>query len=78
MQPTAIILVSIKLNQQVVTFYLQFLARGDTASSKNRNFQSNTQQYAVAEQAIKCYTGTDAKTSKSKTPETNSKVLPNL
>ena len=27
---------------------------------------------------LKCYTGTGAKTSKTKTPETNFKVLPNL
>ena len=50
-QPKAIILIFFKLNQQVVIFYLQFFARGDAASRKNSNFQSNSQQYAVVEQA---------------------------
>ena len=52
-QAKATILAFIKPSHQAKIFYLQFLARVDAASSKNRNFQSNTQQYAVAEQATK-------------------------
>ena len=35
-----------------MTFYLQYWQGGYAASSKNRNFQSNTQQYAIVGQAI--------------------------
>ena len=38
---------------------------------KHSNMQFQSKQ-------LKCYTGTGAKTSKTKTPETNCKVLPNL
>ena len=51
MQPKAITLAFTKLNQQAIAFCLQFLARGDAASSKNNNFQSSTQHYTVVEQA---------------------------
>ena len=49
MQPKAITQISIKPNQQVMTFFLQILARGDASSVKS-NFQGDTQQYIVAEQ----------------------------
>ena len=52
MQSKAITVAFTKPNQQVVTFFLKTLTRGDTASSENGNFQSYTQQYAVAEQTI--------------------------
>ena len=75
MQPKATTLASIKPNQQVVTFFLQILARENAESSKNSNFQSNTQQYVVTEQALMHYTGAGTKTQKTKTLKTNCKVL---
>ena len=53
MQPKATTLAFTKPNQQAMTFFRKILARGDTASTENSNFQSYTQQYAVAEQATK-------------------------
>ena len=59
-------------------FFLQILAMGDAESGGNSKFQSNTQQYAVAEQALKHYTDAGTKTHKTKSPKTNCKVLLNL
>ena len=52
MQPKAITPASIKPNQEVMISFLHILARGDAEISANSNFQGETQQYAVAEQAI--------------------------
>ena len=57
MQPKATTLISIKPNQQVITFFVQNLARGDAGISGNSNFQSNTQHYIVLEQAIEALHG---------------------
>ena len=53
MQPKATTLAFTKPNQQAIIFSVYFLARGDAESSVNSNFQSNTQLYAVSEQATK-------------------------
>ena len=53
MQPKATTPASIKANQQVIPFFLQILAGGDAESSGNSNFQGDTQQYKVTEQATK-------------------------
>ena len=50
-QPKATTLAFTKPNQQVVTFFMQILARGDAASSVNSKFQGDTQHYTVVKQA---------------------------
>ena len=53
MQTKATTLEFTKSNQQAMIFALYFFARGDAVSSVNSNLQSNTQLYAIAEQATK-------------------------
>ena len=53
MQPKATTPAFTKPNQQVKTFFMQILTRGDAASSENSKLQGERQQYAVSEQSTK-------------------------
>ena len=77
-QPKAIILTSIKLNLQLVIFYLQFWQGGMQQAAKTAISKVMHSSMQLQSKLLKCYIGTGAKISKTKTSETNCKVLPNL
>ena len=59
-------------------FFLKVSTRGDAASSKKAIYKVIHSIMQFQSKLLMCYTGTNAKASKTKAPKTKCKVLTNL